>query len=340
MTEINWEILIAYLDGTSTESDKEIIELWLKSNSDAKEEFERMKKIWNVNSLNLPAPDVNQALEKVIDRIKLNDRRAQLFDIKQTSVKDSLYIRFSKSIWIRAAAIILISIGAIYIYLLTQNTNTTKLCQVAFNNIDSLTLNDGTKVILDAGSSLYYQESFANDERRVRLEGEAFFYVAKNPAAPFIIQAEKCFIKVLGTKFNVRAWKMDKEVIVAVEEGKVSFKSDSMENKAQEVILTAGKLSRLDSSGTLSEPTNVDIVLLKSWMKREFYFINTPLEKVISQLERWYAVKFEVSDSSLLQNRITVFIQNRPLEENIKLIAEVIGTAYDIKENVVKFHFP
>ena len=151
------------------------------------------------------------------------------------------------------------------------------------------------------------------------LNGEAYFEVTRNEKAPFIVHANDGLIKVLGTKFNIRAWQKSSEVIVAVAEGKVSLQNSTATGK-DSVILTKGKMSMLTKDGSLTEPVDVDISQYLSWLNREIYFKNTPFAEVKDQLERWYDTTIELRDSTLLNNRITVFIENKPLEENIKLI--------------------
>lgn len=338
MKEIDWEILIKYLDGNSSESERVQVLEWINSSPAAQSEFERIKKIWNVKANNLDKPDLDKALKAVLDRIQPKNESAQIFNIADSGVKSNSYSSFVRSSWIRAAALVLITLGAIYIYLSIQNYSSIKVCQVSNNKIDSLMLSDGTKIIMDAGSSLKYPESFNGNERRVELKGEAFFNVTKNQDSPFIINAENGVIKVLGTQFNIRAWKKEKEVTVSVQEGKVAFQSGLNNFDESAVILTDGKMSRLNEEGIITGPVSFDISTLKSWMKKEFYFLNAPLETVLAQLERWYDVKFEISNPSIQQNKITVFIQNRPLEENIKLISEVLDISYEMRGKVIKLN--
>ena len=192
--------------------------------------------------------------------------------------------------------------------------------------MQTIKLSDGTIVTLDKGSSFSYQENFENSgKREVSLNGEAFFEVVKNVDVPFIINANNGKIKVLGTKFNVRAWENSGDVTVAVSEGKVALSDSTQENS---VVITKGKMSRLSNEGIVSEPVDVDLSQYLSWINKQIYFKNTTVDEVLAQLERWYDVKIKLQDAEINNSKITVFIDDKPLEENLNVVCAILNMRF------------
>jgi ferric-dicitrate binding protein FerR (iron transport regulator) len=204
--------------------------------------------------------------------------------------------------------------------------------------MQSLRLTDGTKITFDAGSSFVYPNNFPNGKtREVSLKGEAYFEVARNENYPFIVHANGGRIEVLGTKFDVRAWGTNQPVVVAVQEGKVTFQSETNRNGNDIVVLVEHTMSRLMQGGSPSPPEVADISRYLSWMKREVYFQDTPVPEVLSQLERWYHVTIRSTDSTFLKSNITVFIENKPLVENLRLISVTMNVRFELDGEIVRF---
>lgn len=170
---------------------------------------------------------------------------------------------------------------------------------------------DGTKVFLNAGTQITYPEHFGLTERRIQLNGEAYFEVAHNPGRPFIVQIGDASIEVLGTSFNVKAYASEPQIDVVLIEGSVQFSSLTAKYRlepSQKLIYdkTTGK-------GEVSVDENLDHETL--WHNNIIYFRDTPMQQVITTLERWYDVQFEVSDRALYQSTFTLKTPYIPLAE-------------------------
>jgi len=336
MQKIDWEILLNYLDGSASADEKKHIEEWIDADSENKKYLERVKKIWNTPPSNFPKPDTEEALKKVLAKIQNPERLTKIYRLDSTQHGKTYFQILTQSNFLRAAAAIVIIVGAAYLMTKIFSKKDPALVHITTNNIQELTLSDGTKVTLDAGTSFDFPEEFSGTRNReVKLNGEAYFEVTRNENAPFIVHANNGLIKVLGTKFNIRAWEKSSEVVVAVEEGKVSLNKESGQEK-DGIVLTKGKMSKLTREGELTEPEDIDLSQFLSWLNREIYYQNTSLSEVINQLERWYNTRIELNDSTLLHNEITVFIENKPLEENLKLVCMLTNLKYEIKGDVVK----
>ncbi len=183
-------------------------------------------------------------------------------------------------------------------------------------------LPDGSKVWLNVNSSISYADNF-NDgsQREVKLKGEAFFEVEKNPTKPFLISTGKTLTTVLGTSFDV---KQEKEgtIRVAVVTGKVSFKS--VKNPRQELILEPGEAGVISSEGYAGKSKYSDKNFLY-WKNKQLNFENVPLSQVIETLEDAYQVSFQLMDSALLERKITASFKEASLTEVTNVLEALFG---------------
>lgn len=150
-----------------------------------------------------------------------------------------------------------------------------------------LVLSDGTKVWLNAASSLKYPTVFTGTERKVEITGEAYFEVAKNAKMPFKVNINHTTtVEVLGTHFNINAYSDEESINTTLLEGSVKIKAD---NKIQ--MLEPGQQARVNSkAGSIKLVKNVDLDQVVAWKNGAFSFADTDLPAVMRQLERWYNV--------------------------------------------------
>ncbi len=170
---------------------------------------------------------------------------------------------------------------------------TTASSEVHYNTIRTprggqyqVTLPDGTKVWLNAESSLRYPTVFVKDERKVELTGEGYFEVARNEKKPFYVSTDKMEIKVLGTHFNVNTYHDETYYKTTLLEGKVEVTT-----LRKKVTLNTGeqaKLQVLDMELKISK--NVDLDEVMAWKEGLFYFSDASIETVMKQLSKWYDV--------------------------------------------------
>ncbi|MDN5284239.1 MAG: FecR family protein [Mucilaginibacter sp.] len=141
-------------------------------------------------------------------------------------------------------------------------------------------LPDGTKVWLNAASSLKYAPSFAGmKERKVELTGEAYFEVAKDKTHPFIVKTQSQEVKVLGTHFNINSYSDESNVKTTLLEGSVIVNDKAVLKPGQESILSA--------TGELHvQEADLDVAI--AWQKGEFKFKDVPLPIIMRQISRWY----------------------------------------------------
>lgn len=179
-----------------------------------------------------------------------------------------------------------------------------------------LVLADGSKVWLNAASSLTYPTAFMGNERKVTLTGEGYFEVAHDASKPFFVSTGKMDIRVLGTHFNVNAYGDDGTFKTTLLEGKVNVSAGS-----QSAVLQPGEQARISgNSMEIRKDVNTEEVI--SWKNGLFYFDNADIEVVMGQLARWYDVDVEY-EGSIPKRRFAGEIQKSlTLSQVMKLLSQ------------------
>jgi len=185
--------------------------------------------------------------------------------------------------------------------------------------IYQVTLPDGTKVWLNAGSSLKYPMSFAKNERRVSLEGEAFFEVTKDSARPFKVLSKGQEIEVLGTAFNVNAYPDNTAIKTTLVNGKVKLSNDKRYSEA--IYLLPGQQSTNTNNGKI-QLANVDTAPFTAWKEGLFYFDETPLSDALQQIGRWYNVEVKYKGEVPQTHFYGRIKRSKPLRDVLDVLEE------------------
>lgn len=179
-----------------------------------------------------------------------------------------------------------------------------------------LVLADGTKVWMNAESRLKYPVAFSGKERRVYLEGEAYFEVSKNKEMPFIVDMGKASIQVLGTSFNARAYRDETNICATLAEGQIQMNAGE-----KNVILRPEEQGVFElSTGNLSRK-KVDINLYTGWKDGRFVFQEQTLEEMMNTLSRWYDIEVFFANSAV---RVVTFSGNLKRYESFDKIIELL----------------
>ena len=189
-----------------------------------------------------------------------------------------------------------------------------------------IVLDDGTEIWLNSASELKYPAHFVGNERRVCLVGEAYFQVARNEAAPFIVETRDMDVKVLGTSFNVSAYEDEENSHATLVEGRVEV-DDKIDG--EKVTLTPGEQALLQGKEMVVREVNTK--LYSMWRLDRFTFASEDMEGVIRKLSRWYNVNFFFSNSSMKQKRFTGSL---PKYSDISQVLKMIEMTTDIKFQV------
>jgi len=175
---------------------------------------------------------------------------------------------------------------------------------VAYNSIVTpkgrqyrLVLSDGTKVWLNAASSLYYPVYFTRGTRKVEVSGEAYFEVAEKKdmqgkKVPFVVKVNHgsgspAEVQVLGTHFNINAYDDEPDTKVTLLEGRVSVSTAAVEP----VMIFPGQQASVDNKIEINKEVDLDLVM--AWKNGTFNFKNADVKAVMRQAERWYDIRVE-----------------------------------------------
>lgn len=188
-------------------------------------------------------------------------------------------------------------------------------------------LPDGSRVTLNAGSSLRFPTAFSGIQRGVELSGEAYFEIAKNGQMPFVVQAGKVRVEVLGTEFNVMAYANESSVNTTLLEGsvKVSTGTDSR-------MISPGHQGRV-SAGI--EIIRVDTEEVTAWQKGLFQFNDSDLQSVMRQLERWYDVEIAFEGKISDRHFSGLISRNTNLSQVLKMLELTGGVKFRMEERRV-----
>jgi transmembrane sensor len=188
---------------------------------------------------------------------------------------------------------------------------------------DSLTLKDGTRVILGPLSSVKIAAGYGASTREVEIRGDAWFDVTHDEKKPFTVRAGDATIVDVGTRFAVRS-DAGSGIAVSVTEGSVSLHGANV-SAAQAVILQAGDNGLLGKDGhivTSRGTVNEDDV---AWMSGKLVFREAPVTEVISSVRRWYGIELQVSDSALVNRHITATFRGEAPEKMLEVLGLVLG---------------
>lgn len=278
---MNTELLQKYIAGNATETEKQCITEWIQEAPENMHEYMAQRKLYDI------ALWRTQAVKQTEQTMK-----------KKFSMR-TLYIEVAK-----VAAIIVVVLCGAY-YWMSQEPSLEKASlqsiYVPAGQRAEIMLADGTKVWLNSRSTLTFPGSFDSDIRNVKLDGEGYFAVTKNADKPFIVETNKCNIKVLGTEFNVLAYATDSLWETSLLEGTVE-------------ILVPGKVT----GGMKLEPNTVATLkgnkLVKELIKEPEYFLwregllcfnNISVGDMIEKLKLYYGVDIVVNNTKILNNHYT-----------------------------------
>lgn len=157
------------------------------------------------------------------------------------------------------------------------------------SKVIDMTLADGSRVWLNAGSSVTFPVAFAGDERKVAITGEAYFEVMKDTQHPFKVDiAGKVEVEVLGTHFNVNSYANEDDIKITLLEGAVKVGQQSAANRQQSAFLKPGEQAQLKNDIKIVK--DVDVEMVVAWKNGKTLFKSADLKSIMRQVERWYDV--------------------------------------------------
>ena len=260
--------------------------------------------------------------------------------------------RTPRRLWPRlavAASLLVLGAGATWYFHNTQKSPvpmarvTHKLFNVRYGSAQQMfVLEDGTKVWLNAGSRLTYPDVFTGSSRDVELEGEAFFDVAQQASMPFLVHAGKVTVKVLGTRFNLKAYREDESVTTTLISGKVQVSMD--DDPERKIILSPHEKLILVKTGEIksishnalryqvqSLPEVNDTPPETAWMENKLVFSDEPFDEVARLLERKYDVQIDFENEDLKAQHLSGVFEKESLKEVLDILRMTTRFHYQIE---------
>lgn len=198
----------------------------------------------------------------------------------------------------------------------------------------TVVLPDQTKVTLNRYSTLSYPERFKEKRRKVHLQGEAYFEVAKNAKHPFIVKAEAVRVKVLGTHFNVEAYPGDAEVRTTLLEGSVAV---SLKGENQRLVLAPNESAVYNKEKrTLVQEAAPGAKNEILWRKGIILFDQLPLHEIVRQLSNAFQTDIRIDDPQLQNYRMTAtFDTSEDLTQILDLLKNAGNFNYKKENNTI-----
>lgn len=221
---------------------------------------------------------------------------------------------YSRQNWLAVAAtiIVLITIGTVSYYSMQQKPQAIEVAQVVkttpFGKRLTLHLSDGTKVHLNAGSTIEFPERFTGAERVIKMEGEAFFDVSKDSTRPFIIHSGNVKTTVLGTSFNINSFGENSAIKVSVKSGKVTVNSPG-----DGVVIGAYQQAVFDKKTKKISKETIKSDDQFAWKDGVLQFKDLQIVEVLKRLERYYGVDFSLGNQSIGNCHLTATFKNESL---------------------------
>lgn len=297
--DITPKLLEKYAKGNCSQAEIEAVEHWLGCNDNGFEHVEN---------------DTCNKSSYLEEKLWSNIKTATL-DVSET-IKEKTF-RLPK--WSIAASVtICIGLSSYLMFsdhAIIYNTNA--------GEVKSVQLKDGTKVTLNAVSSLRISKRFGERTREVTLNGEAYFEVEKDSLHPFIVKTDRATTKVLGTKFNFSAYERD-TTMVTLDEGKVVV-YDNKKGSGRNIIMNPHQ--RVALYGDTLVKKNIRESHHTEWIYKKFVFNNESFARVIKKLERFYGCTIEVKKQSLYNKKYN----GSHSDQTIGQLLDDIGFVLDFK---------
>jgi ferric-dicitrate binding protein FerR (iron transport regulator) len=350
-----WHLIARVLNGEATTKEQHELFDILRQDESLQQQYDLLSRIWKEKEGNLEFEDKDAAqttISRIINKAEREGRHIEL------PAERNHFTR--RRIWMAAASVLLLVLAG-WLWLNKTSSKADEPKQEAIEakkgSRSRSLLPDGTTVWLNAGSKLSYDDDFTGNTREVRLEGEAFFDVVKQPDRPFIVHTSGIDIKVLGTAFNVKSYPEDKTVETTLYRGVVRvFREDESEKKAiqlkpneklilaKEAAIHPQELSKEVKPSSVKEilPPSFTIAHIDStkkeserfetaWIYSRLEFRGDSFEELARKLERWYNVTIVFNDEKVKQLNFNGSFEKETAAQAFAALKSAVPFNYSIK---------
>lgn len=323
------KLLISYIEGKCSEEESQIVKEWQLKDKKNEATIIQLAKIYFAN-LNL-------------QRINQRDTAAAYETVQKRIGKKQKKSRFKKSIFVAACLIsILSTFSTTYLLFNNQVEGVITAPSIPLLTIESKVgmrssfyLPDGSFVYLNSGGSITYPAAFDAHERRISLRGEAYFKIESNSEHPFFVDLPEkdVSIKVLGTEFNLEAYKEEAEIRTTLISGKVSIlPSEKYKNASREYQLFPSQKALFNTQSETYIVNKTDGAEDIAWMEGKLIFRETPISEVLRKLSHFYDVDFNIQNKVIETYRFTGVFDNRQLVQILDYLKISSSIDYTVKQ--------
>ncbi|MCD8415163.1 FecR domain-containing protein [Tenacibaculum dicentrarchi] len=294
--------LWAYISNTASVAIKVKVERWKNSTEYDEQLFEEIKKINQITKENISVATPNIEINKTAFFKKIES-------IKKKNNFKKLFFKYA------AAAIIILS-TSFFAYLITQPQKI--YIATTYGEQKEVTLSDGSVVWLNASSKISYKE---NSPRTIRLEGEAFFEVAKDKKHPFTVETpDNIIVKALGTSFNIKSYKENNYYETVLFTGKVAVNAkDSEKNRI--IMLPNDKIRILKKNKHVLKSVIKNKMNTISWREGKIQFKNKTFKEIVTDFKNQYNLKFHFENEKISNVKFTgTFEKTMPIREILEIL--------------------
>ncbi|MGK7395560.1 MAG: FecR family protein [Candidatus Cyclobacteriaceae bacterium M3_2C_046] len=336
---MNKSLLKKYIKGECNPQEVKHVVAWIQS-----EKFDQDLLVHIEDDLNqaevTPVLGTDQYRKaKVLQQVYDRDGKANE-DAKSTSSYPSVFLKI-------AASVLLLFLSTYLIFDLMQPDSgpQSEAAQMVIKENDrgrksTLFLPDGSIVYLNSESSVRYDEYLFDSIRLVYLKGEAFFEVARDTVHPFRVISDQVEVTALGTSFNVSSYQ-ESETTVALNTGKVLVKkiAQATTGKSELVLNPGQQVSYLKDKSTFSKIQPFSPQATFGWKDGILYFDQADLSSVLTKLERWYDVEFEIVNSQPYKWRYSAQYHNQSLKNVLESLSFSQNFKYELNGKTVIIEF-
>ncbi|HLN20400.1 MAG TPA: FecR domain-containing protein [Bacteroidales bacterium] len=316
------ELVLRYLSKEISDSELDQLMVYLRSDSKTRRYFDKENELWQIANLNQDVLNTTDNGWNILkEKSGMEDNRSSIVIISKKRLA---------AVLVAASLILIAVIGASLIKYPKTDGNTAKSNSAIMTGEGekaSIILPDSTIVTLNSGTSLTYDNDYNGNTRSVKLKGEAYFDVRTNPDKPFLVQLDSIYITATGTRFNVYSYKNDNRIEATLEEGHISFTTQS-DNKTFDV--NPGQQAVFFSKSKETIIRNVTTETYTAWKENKLRLIDTPLEEALRKIARRYNVVFEVQGPNLLDLKYTATFIDESIEEVMQMLGTVSPISYKV----------
>lgn len=332
---IPWELIHSSLKDELNDDQKKEFASWIEDSRN-KETYDDLSDVWGaVQSMSHTCtPDKEAGWKKMEERLGFSSSEDLDVTEKGNNTKRINWKIFS----VAASLLLLISISTTAF--LANKVYFSDLRYQSYSTINGkskILLPDGTEVWMNKNTTLTYSDEFGEKERRVVLDGEAYFMVTHNRKSPFIVSTGDVNVQVYGTEFNVIGFEKDDFVTVSLEDGSVALTSKTNKDP---LYMFPGETYCYQKSGKSFVKDEVNIDYLVSWAKEDLTFVRSSLYDISRILSNWYDVDIIISEELVNAGYAYTFkVEDESLKEILQMlsITNPIGYKFVSKDKVLIF---